>query len=148
MQPQFVPYKLFVIGGLNTYLIDDIIPYIKKLWLLVETIVIEPPSLEEWERNQVFYENPVYGKRDRYVLMKHNIMYVEFIHHSASHTGTYRHLTDTVDPIRYCLNYVTLGVNFHKSVIDINKLYYNTSLFDKHYSDQLVPFYYFHCNVC
>ena len=28
-----VIYKLFVIGGLNTYLIDDIIPFIKKLWL-------------------------------------------------------------------------------------------------------------------
>ena len=140
-----VIYKLFVIGELN--IITDIVNYIKNLWIVLEMIVIEPPSLEEWESNKVFDPHPIDFQTGRYVLVKNNIMYIELTARYGN-TGTYLYLADVTDPIIYGLTDISLGVNFHKSSINPNKLYYNKKLLNgTYYSNQIVTFYYFHCNI-
>jgi hypothetical protein len=54
-----VIYKLFVIGGLNKVLIEDLIPYIKNMWLRLEMIVIKPPSLEEFGKNSKIVKDDI-----------------------------------------------------------------------------------------
>jgi hypothetical protein len=54
-----VIYKLFVIGGLNKVLIEDLIPYIKNMWLRLEMIVIKPTSLEEFGKNSKIVKDDI-----------------------------------------------------------------------------------------
>jgi hypothetical protein len=98
-----VIYKLFIIKQLG--IITDILNYITKLWLVEETVVIEPPSLEEWKRDKVFHCNPIGDKKNRHILVKHNIMYIECYYFSDC--GTHYLKTNIkinghyIDPIIY-----------------------------------------------
>jgi hypothetical protein len=119
-------------------------PLARKLTL--ETIVIEPPSLEEWENNKVFMPNPIADKYDRYVLTKNNVMYICGIF-GHDHWTTFKKLTRYFDPIVYNLtDDLSLAINFHESNIDPINLYYDKKLFNDKYSNYIVPFYHFHCN--
>jgi hypothetical protein len=132
-------YKLFIIKQLG--IINDILNYITKLWLVEETVVIEPPSLEEWESKKVLHPNPYEYKRDRYILVKDSIVYIEFYStNDIICTAIY------FDSIIYWLNSVSVSVNFHKPIYH-NKLYYNKNLFANNCASQIVPFYQFHCNT-
>jgi hypothetical protein len=139
-----VIYKLFIIGGLNKWLIEDLVPYIKKVWLMLETVVIEPPSIEEWNRDKVFDPNPIRTKTDRYMLVKNDIMYIEY-KGNMYNVGTYEYLQWKLDPIIYVLNNkLSLSVNFHKTLIDPKKLYYKQF---NNFTSGIVLFYHFHCNT-
>jgi hypothetical protein len=144
-----VIYKLFVIGGLNTHLINDLIPFLKKLWLSVETIVIAPPNLKEWESKKVFHPYPFNYKTDRYVLVKNDIMYIEFFPpiNQLYNNNTFKMLHCDIDPIVYYLDYITVSVKFPNATIKPTKLYYNQKIFEGRFVNELVPFYYFHCNT-
>jgi hypothetical protein len=86
-----VIYKLFIIKQLG--IITDIVNYITKLWLTLEMVVIEPPSVEEWERNKsVEYQRT-------YLLDKHNILYIEYEY--IGDIGTSIYLGVSYTPINY-----------------------------------------------
>jgi hypothetical protein len=138
-----VIYKLFVIGNIN--IITDIVNCIKPLWLTLETVVIAPPSLEEWENNKVFDHHPIDHKYDRYVLVKNNIMYISATF--AKHWTTFFMPGREFDPIGYNVNdTLSIVVSFHQSNINPANLYYDQNLIKGALANEIVPFYHFYCN--